>query len=73
MTYVQREYDKNCMFRRDKFLVDNADVLVALWDGSRSGTGYTVEYALQQNVPRVIIHPDTLEVRREGDFSALGT
>ena len=39
-------YDKSCMFRRNRYLVDNADlVLAAYHKGSSGGTAMTVEYA----------------------------
>ena len=30
---------------RDEWMVDHADLLVAVWDGTRGGTGNTVKYA----------------------------
>ena len=39
-------YDKSCMFRRNRYLVDNADlVLAAYHKGSTGGTAMTVDYA----------------------------
>ena len=43
-------YDRGCMQRRNRYLVDNASVLVSVYDGSGGGTGYTVGYALQKKV-----------------------
>lgn len=31
--------------RRDEWMVNRADEILALWDGSPSGTGYTIKYA----------------------------
>ena len=48
---VSREYTKNCYLKRNQFLVDSADALVAVFKESefRSGTGQTVRYAKRKN------------------------
>jgi len=38
-------YESWKMQKRNEFMVDNADVVIALWDGSKSGTGNCVNYA----------------------------
>lgn len=43
-------YDRGCMQRRNRHMVDNASLLLSVYDGSGGGTGYTVAYALQQKV-----------------------
>ena len=44
-------YDKSCMFRRNRYLVDNADlVLAAYHKGSTGGTAMTVDYAHKRQV-----------------------
>lgn len=39
------ENDKGCMQRRNKFMVDNADMVLAYHDGSEGGTKNCVDYA----------------------------
>lgn len=39
------EQDKGCMQRRNKFMVDNADMVLAYHDGSEGGTKNCVDYA----------------------------
>lgn len=49
-------------YKRNRYLVDHADCLVAVYDGNRSmrsGTGQTVQYAERQGKPMVTIHPGT--------------
>lgn len=41
---------KGCMFRRNRYLVDNSDVLLAAYDGQAGGTAMTCEYARQNGV-----------------------
>lgn len=36
---------------RDEYMVDHSDVVLALWNGSPSGTGNCVTYAKKQNKP----------------------
>ena len=47
---------------RNYYMVDHADVLVAVYDNGRairSGTGQTVNYARKKGLPIILIHPDT--------------
>lgn len=49
-------------YKRNRYLVDHADCLIAVYDNERtmrSGTGQTVRYAEQQGKPVMLIHPDT--------------
>lgn len=49
-------------YKRNRYLVDHADCLVAVYDNDRnirSGTGQTVRYAEEQRKSITLIHPDT--------------
>ena len=46
---LEREYTTGCMFRRDRYLVDNCDVLISFLRKNRGGTYYTVKYAKKEN------------------------
>lgn len=43
-TMLQTQYTPDCMQKRNRYMVDQADVLLAVWDGTPSGTGSTVQY-----------------------------
>ena len=43
-------------------MVDQADYIIAVWNGKPSGTGKTVQYAQQQGKPVRVINPITLVV-----------
>lgn len=65
VTYLQDEYTKNCMMKRNMYMVDKADILLAVWDESSGGTGNTVNYALslkKKGLDKTIlrIDPNTL-------------
>jgi nucleoside 2-deoxyribosyltransferase len=49
---------KSCMFRRNRYLVENADLLLAVYDGLPGGTAMTVGYAREIGVPVVCLAPD---------------
>ncbi|MGI6172557.1 MAG: SLOG family protein [Christensenellales bacterium] len=52
---ISPTYTKACMFQRNRRLVDNADLLVAIYDGQAGGTRMTVEYAKKSGVPVRIV------------------
>lgn len=47
-TVIQRHYDRGCMLRRNRYLVDHAEMLIAVYDGMLGGTMYTIAYAMKQ-------------------------
>ena len=49
-TMVQDHYTRDCMQRRNRYMVDHASLLIALHDGLPGGTRYTMEYALRQGI-----------------------
>ena len=46
---IQNEYTSGCMFARDRYLVDNSDVIVCFLRKQSGGTYYTVNYARKTN------------------------
>lgn len=50
-TLVQHTYDRFCMARRNRYMVDHAARLIALYDGTpRGGAAQTLAYALQKKL-----------------------
>ena len=39
------KYGKSAPLRRNKTIVENADIVIAIWDGKSNGTKFTIEYA----------------------------
>ncbi|MDD3228328.1 MAG: SLOG family protein [Oscillospiraceae bacterium] len=61
--YISRHYTKDCMFRRNRWLIDHASFVLAIDNGSpRGGTAYTVNYARQKHRAVITINPDTLSI-----------
>ena len=55
-------YSRDCYHVRNRYLVDNADKLLALYNGGATGgTAYTVKYAHEKNREIIVINPGTLE------------
>jgi len=56
---------RESFIERNRYLVDHADCLLAVYDNERSirsGTGMTVHYAGQKRLPITLIHPETFVV-----------
>ena len=61
---LHKKYTRSCMFERNRYLVDHAEYLLAVYDGGeRGGTAYTVKYGKQKERKIIIIDADTLAVK----------
>lgn len=56
----------DCLHARNRWMVDNCDAVVAIWDGSPSGTSNCVAYAKKANRPMIIINPNDLTTVYQG-------
>lgn len=54
---ISPHYTKGCMLKRDRALVDMCDVLVAVFDGQKGGTEYTVNYAKSKGRKTIVVLP----------------
>ena len=54
---LRETYTRGCMQMRNRYLVDHADFLIAVYDGKPGGTKYTVEYARKKGLEIVQIKP----------------
>lgn len=55
-TLVQRHYDRGCMMRRNRYMVDRSARIIALYDGApKGGTYQTLAYALKKGLHADII------------------
>jgi len=55
-TMVQHVYDRGCMMRRNRYMVDHASRIIALYDGvPKGGTAQTLAYALRKKLETDII------------------
>lgn len=55
-TMVQHTYDRWCMMRRNRYMVDHASHIIALYDGvPKGGTAQTLAYAMKKGLTTDII------------------
>ena len=57
ITVVSEEYSKTCMMRRNRYMVKNASILIAVFDGKSGGTNNTVKYACHRGLKIIEIVP----------------
>jgi hypothetical protein len=64
------EPSEDAFLAAGKYVVDNCDLLVTLWNGKaaagKGGTGDVVEYARAKGKPIFHVHPDLMEVTGPG-------
>ena len=66
ITYVSNsDYYKGCMEKRNKYMVDNSDLIIAIWNGSNSGTKNTIDYAKQKKLKIKIINPEVYKQKSD--------
>ena len=62
IVYVNRCYHDGCMLERNRFLIDHASVLLAVYNGEqRGGTAATLRYARKKHLEIMILDPITQE------------
>ena len=63
VVFVNREYRDGCMLERNRYLVDHAGTLLAVYNGERrGGTAATVRYARKKGRGLIVIDPRSLQV-----------
>lgn len=53
----EEEYSPRLMQRRNIWMVDESDYVIAVWDGSNGGTGNCVKYAKEESKQITLIQP----------------
>lgn len=67
-TVVQHHYDRWCMHRRDRYMVDRSAAILAAFDGTPGGTMYTLNYAMDHGLEILLLdlnHPEARATRLE--------
>lgn len=61
--YTSRDYHPNCMLERNRFMVEKASLLLAVYNGqAHSGAGAAVRHAQRLGRAIIIINPVSLEI-----------
>lgn len=56
--YVREEYTgAECMLERNRYMVDNSSLIIALFNGNNGGTKYTIDYARQKGLKIILLKP----------------
>lgn len=58
VTVLQEAYAPFCMQLRDAYMVENADIVLAVWNGRKGGTAYTVSCARKRGRTIIVIPPE---------------
>ncbi|MDO4493988.1 MAG: SLOG family protein [Clostridia bacterium] len=64
ITVLSHEYHRGCMYARNRYLVTQADLLLACYDGLEGGTRKTIDYARRNGVAVCTIPPVKTAKRR---------
>ena len=56
-TVIQQRYDRFCMFRRDRYMVDRSAAVLAVFNGTPGGTQYTLNYAMEKKLEILLLDP----------------
>ncbi len=59
-TLLQTQYTTDCHQRRNRYMVDQSDYVIAVWDGQAGGTESTVRYARKCKKNVLVINPREL-------------
>ncbi len=65
ITLVSERYTPECMLKRNRYMVDKSDLVIAVFNGiEKGGTWYTIQYAERRSVPILILN---LKNKNTGD------
>lgn len=54
--YVNTAYSSRCMLERNRYMIDNSSLLIAVYNGTSGGTKYTIDYARINGVKIIIVN-----------------
>ena len=57
-TPVQQHYDRFCMHRRDRYMVERSAAILAVYSGGGGGTAYTLEQAMRRRLQIFLLDPN---------------
>ncbi len=54
----KNRYSKSCMLNRNLYMVQNCDIVIAVWNGTKSGTANTINLAKKHGKKVIIVSPN---------------
>lgn len=64
---ISENFTPYCMHKRNQFMIDKADILIAVYDGKPGGTANTIVMANRKNIPITIINPGEIQYNYEDE------
>lgn len=61
---LQDEYTPSCMNKRNLYMVEHSDSVIAVWSGTEGGTANTIRFATERHLPVTVLDPTTFETYR---------
>ena len=58
ITIVSKTYTRECMNKRNRYMVDHSSILIAAYNGSKGGTQNTILYAIRSKCEVIQIYLD---------------
>lgn len=52
---ISKEYKRGCMFLRNQYMTNKSSLLIGVWNGKKSGTSNTIDYANKKGIPCKLI------------------
>ena len=65
---LQDHYTQGCMQRRNRFMVDNSSMLIAVYSGDAGGTKDTFDYAVSKGLSIIWIEPASGRIKTNFQF-----
>lgn len=59
---LQEQYTSDCMNKRNIYMVDHSDCVIAVWSGTKGGTANTIRFATEKHLPVTVIDPQMLRI-----------
>lgn len=60
--YISQNYNNSVMQKRNMWMVDNCNEVIAIWDGTTGGTYNCIKYAKKQGKPIYHVYPSTFKM-----------
>ena len=61
---LQEEYSPNCMHKRNLYMVEHSDCVIAVWSGTEGGTSNTIRIATDRHLHVTVLDPTTFETHK---------
>lgn len=58
---LQDEYTSSCMNKRNLYMLEHSDCVIAVWSGTEGGTANTIRFAIDRHLPVTVLDPNTLK------------